>query len=41
MDAAADVSKALSLLDNGKTQRVSARNSLETLLVHADIADAF
>lgn len=41
VDAAADVSKALSLLDNGKTQRVSACNSLETLLVHADIADAF
>lgn len=41
VDVAADVNKALRLLDNGKTQRVSACNSLETLLVHADIAEQF
>lgn len=41
VDAAADINKALGLLDNGKTQRVSACNSLETLLIHADIAGEF
>ncbi|MDN4503070.1 glutamate-5-semialdehyde dehydrogenase [Alteromonadaceae bacterium BrNp21-10] len=41
VDDAADLNKALALLDNGKVQRVSACNSLETLLVHKDIAAAF
>jgi glutamate-5-semialdehyde dehydrogenase len=41
VDNAADPVKALNLLENGKTQRTSACNSLETLLVHKDIADSF
>lgn len=41
VDKAADVEKALALLLNGKTQRPGVCNALETLLVHADIADAF
>lgn len=41
VDSAADPVKALNLLENGKTQRTSACNSLETLLVHKDIADSF
>lgn len=41
VDAAADLQKALGLVDNGKTQRVSACNALETLLIHADIAARF
>ncbi|MDP5039552.1 MAG: glutamate-5-semialdehyde dehydrogenase [Paraglaciecola sp.] len=41
VDDAADESKALSLLENGKTQRTSACNSLETLLVHKDIAASY
>jgi glutamate-5-semialdehyde dehydrogenase len=41
VDKAADVEKALALLLNGKTQRPGVCNALETLLVHADIADTF
>ena len=41
VDDAADVSKALNLLENGKTQRTSACNSLETLLVHQSIATKY
>jgi glutamate-5-semialdehyde dehydrogenase len=41
VDKAADVDKALALLLNGKTQRPGVCNALETLLVHADIADTF
>tara|TARA_R110000868_G_scaffold70029_15_gene206226 strand:+ start:2467 stop:3717 length:1251 start_codon:yes stop_codon:yes gene_type:complete len=41
VDSAADESKALNLLENGKTQRTSACNSLETLLVHKDIAASY
>jgi glutamate-5-semialdehyde dehydrogenase len=41
VDNAADESKALKLLENGKTQRTSACNSLETLLVHKDIAASY
>ncbi|VXB68707.1 gamma-glutamylphosphate reductase [Luteimonas sp. 9C] len=41
VDASADPDLALRLLLDGKTGRPSACNALETLLVHADIADAF
>ncbi|MBE1298376.1 MAG: glutamate-5-semialdehyde dehydrogenase [Alteromonadaceae bacterium] len=39
--AAADQAKALSILENGKTQRTGVCNALETLLVDAAIADIF
>lgn len=38
IDKYADVEKALNILVNGKTQRPSACNALETVLIHADIA---
>ncbi|MEW6989725.1 glutamate-5-semialdehyde dehydrogenase [Colwelliaceae bacterium 6441] len=41
VDKYADVTKAINILVNGKTQRPSACNSLETLLVHQDIAQEF
>ncbi|MDR1767793.1 MAG: glutamate-5-semialdehyde dehydrogenase [Propionibacteriaceae bacterium] len=41
VDAAADWRMALDILVNAKTQRVSVCNAVETLLVHADIADQF
>lgn len=41
VDKDADLAKALNILDNGKTQRVSVCNSLETLLVHESIAADF
>ncbi|MGS2721036.1 glutamate-5-semialdehyde dehydrogenase [Paraglaciecola aestuariivivens] len=41
VDKAADESKALALLKNGKTQRTGVCNALETLLVHQDIAATF
>lgn len=41
VDKFADLNKALAILVNGKTQRPSACNSLETLLVHQDIAKQF
>ncbi|KPN20148.1 gamma-glutamyl phosphate reductase [Xanthomonas sp. Mitacek01] len=41
VDASADPDLALCLLLDGKTGRPSACNALETLLVHADIADIF
>ncbi|HEX2774034.1 MAG TPA: glutamate-5-semialdehyde dehydrogenase [Micromonosporaceae bacterium] len=41
VDAAADVPKAVAILVNAKTQRLSTCNTAESLLVHADIADAF
>jgi glutamate-5-semialdehyde dehydrogenase len=41
VDRAADVARALALLVDGKCSRPSACNSLETLLVHADIAATF
>ncbi len=41
VDAAADPDLALNLLLDGKVARPSACNSLETLLVHADLAAAF
>ncbi|HWU70779.1 MAG TPA: glutamate-5-semialdehyde dehydrogenase, partial [Pseudoxanthomonas sp.] len=41
VDAGADEVLALRLLVDGKVSRPSACNSLETLLVHRDIADSF
>lgn len=38
VDDSADIDKALALVDNGKTQRVSACNSIENLLVHKAVA---
>lgn len=41
VDAGADTDQALAILLNSKTQRVGVCNALETLLVHADVADEF
>lgn len=41
VDSDADVAMAVQILLNAKTQRPSVCNAAETLLVHADIADAF
>jgi glutamate-5-semialdehyde dehydrogenase len=41
VDAAADEQMALDIVINAKTQRPSVCNAVETLLVHADIADSF
>ncbi len=41
VDAAADLDMALSILVNAKTSRPSVCNAAESLLVHADVADAF
>jgi glutamate-5-semialdehyde dehydrogenase len=41
VDAGADLDKAVRILLNSKAQRVSVCNAAETLLVHADVADAF
>ncbi len=41
VDATADLALALDLLLDGKVSRPGVCNSLETLLVHADVADAF
>jgi glutamate-5-semialdehyde dehydrogenase len=41
VDAAADLEKALAVVINSKTQRLSTCNTAESLLVHAEIADSF
>ncbi len=41
IDKYADLTKAVNIMMNGKTQRPSACNSIETLLVHQDIAESF
>jgi glutamate-5-semialdehyde dehydrogenase len=41
VDAAADISKAVAILVNAKTQRTSVCNTAETFLVHAGIAEDF
>lgn len=38
VDAAADLTKAMAILDNGKTQRTGVCNALETLLVDESVA---
>lgn len=40
IDVAADIDKAIKVCDNAKTQRYAPCNTMETLLVHADIAAA-
>jgi glutamate-5-semialdehyde dehydrogenase len=41
VDRAADQDKALAIVLNAKTHRTSVCNAAESLLVHADVADAF
>lgn len=41
VDASADISMALDILENAKCQRISVCNAAESLLVHRDIAEAF
>ena len=41
VDAAADLDKALAIVLNAKTHRTSVCNAAESLLVHADVAEAF
>ncbi|GII64929.1 gamma-glutamyl phosphate reductase [Sphaerisporangium krabiense] len=41
VDADADLGLAMEILVNAKTQRPSVCNAAETVLVHADVADAF
>jgi glutamate-5-semialdehyde dehydrogenase len=41
VDAAADITKAVAILVNAKTQRTSVCNTAETFLVHAGIAEDF
>jgi glutamate-5-semialdehyde dehydrogenase len=41
VDRAADQDKALAIVLNAKTHRTSVCNAAESLLVHADLADAF
>jgi glutamate-5-semialdehyde dehydrogenase len=41
VDAAADLEMALDIVLNSKTDRTSVCNAAESLVVHADIADAF
>ncbi|WP_298321764.1 glutamate-5-semialdehyde dehydrogenase [Haloactinopolyspora sp.] len=41
VDADADLARALEIVLNAKVQRPSVCNAAETLLVHADVADAF
>ncbi|WP_151082784.1 glutamate-5-semialdehyde dehydrogenase [Nocardioides cynanchi] len=41
VDAAADLEMALAIVLNSKTDRTSVCNAAESLLVHADVADAF
>ena len=41
VDRAADLEMALDIVVNSKTQRTSVCNAAESLLVHADVAEAF
>ena len=41
VDAAADLDKALAIVENAKCQRPGVCNAMETLLVHQDVAAAF
>ena len=41
IDATADLEMAVAITDNGKTQRPSVCNALETCLVHKDVAEQF
>ena len=39
VDESADLARSISVIENAKTQRPSACNSLDTLLVHQDVAE--
>jgi glutamate-5-semialdehyde dehydrogenase len=41
VDKDADLDKAINIADNAKTQRYGTCNTMETLLVHRSVADAF
>ncbi|MGN1114216.1 MAG: glutamate-5-semialdehyde dehydrogenase [Oscillospiraceae bacterium] len=41
VDKTADLQMAVDIVDNGKTQRPSVCNAVETCLVHRDVADEF
>lgn len=41
VDASADLDMAVNIVDNGKTQRPSVCNAIETVLIHKDIAAEF
>lgn len=41
VDESADLKMAVDIVDNGKTQRPSVCNAIETVLVHRDVADDF
>src|SRR3954451_11795263 len=41
VDQSADLEKALAVVLNSKTQRLSTCNTAESLLVHRDVAEAF
>lgn len=41
VDSTADIEMAVNIADNGKTQRPSVCNAIESLLVHKDIAEKF
>ncbi|MBQ4362869.1 MAG: glutamate-5-semialdehyde dehydrogenase [Oscillospiraceae bacterium] len=41
IDSTADMDMAVNITDNGKTQRPSVCNALETMLVHKDVAEKF
>ncbi len=41
VDSEADIEKAINIVNNAKTQRVSVCNSMETLLVHEDIKNEY
>ena len=41
VDATADLEMAVNIIDNGKTQRPSVCNAVETVLIHKDIAAEF
>ena len=41
VDLSADLEKAVRVVDNAKTQRYGTCNTMETLLVHAEIAEQF
>lgn len=41
VDKDADLNKAIEILDNGKTQRISVCNALESVVIHQDIVKDF
>ena len=41
VDETADLDMAVNIVDNGKTQRPSVCNAIETVLVHREVADEF